>query len=140
MTKLTLDLPIYTYEIDFAGHVSNIVYIRWMEIGRLKLLETIGMPVHDIAKQGFTPVLNHTAITYTTPLYLGDTVRMELWLSDLKRASAEVQFRFYNNQQVLVASGQQRGLFVDLDDRKPHRLTSEERAKFEPYLLSDLDE
>jgi len=140
MTKLTLDLSIYTYEIDFAGHVSNIAYIRWMEIGRMHLLEMVGLPIPDIAKRGFTPVLSHTAITYTTPLYLGDTVRMDLWLSELKRASAEVQFRFYNSQQVLVASGQQRGLFVDLDDLKPHRMTPEERAQFEPYLMPDLDE
>jgi acyl-CoA thioester hydrolase len=140
MPKLIVKLPIYTYDIDFAGHVSNITYIRWMEIGRLHLLDTIGLSVHQIAKHGFTPVLVHTAITYVTPLYLGDVVHLELWLSEFKRASAELQFRFHNGEHVVVASGQQRGLFVDLESRKPHRLTSEERAMFEPYLLPDLDE
>jgi acyl-ACP thioesterase len=31
-----IDLDIYTFDIDFAGHVSNITYIRWLEIGRLQ--------------------------------------------------------------------------------------------------------
>ena len=37
MKKITFTLPVYTFQIDFAGIVSNIVYIEWMEIGRLTL-------------------------------------------------------------------------------------------------------
>lgn len=29
------DQKLYTFHIDFAGHVSNVVYVKWMEIGRL---------------------------------------------------------------------------------------------------------
>jgi acyl-CoA thioester hydrolase len=36
--EVALDLPIKTYDIDFAGIVSNIVYIRWLEDLRLKIL------------------------------------------------------------------------------------------------------
>ena len=32
-------LPIRTYDIDFAGIVSNIVFIRWLEDLRLGLLD-----------------------------------------------------------------------------------------------------
>jgi acyl-CoA thioester hydrolase len=32
-------LPIRTYDIDFAGIVSNIVFIRWLEDLRLALLD-----------------------------------------------------------------------------------------------------
>ena len=45
MNKVVFDQEIYTFHIDFAGHVSNIVYVQWMEIGRLKLLEAVGLPV-----------------------------------------------------------------------------------------------
>ena len=37
--EISLDLPIKTYDIDFAGIVSNIVYIRWLEDLRLKMFE-----------------------------------------------------------------------------------------------------
>ena len=75
MKKITFDLPIYTFQIDFAGIVSNIVYIEWMEIGRMKLLETVGMPIHEIQEDGIVPVLTHTSIDYKRPFRLGHKTR-----------------------------------------------------------------
>ena len=77
----------------------------------------------------------HTSITYKLPLYLGDRVQLELWLSELRNASATLQFRFHNSQQALVAEGMQKGLFVDKKNMRPRRLLPEERALFVPYLL-----
>ncbi|MGJ5676417.1 MAG: acyl-CoA thioesterase [Nostochopsis sp.] len=134
MEKIAFDLDVYSYQIDFIGHVNNAVYIQWMEIGRTKLLETVGMAIHEIFDQGFVPVLVHTSITYKSPLYLSDRVQVELWLSELRNASAIMQFRFYNSQQVLAAEGLQKGLFVDKQTMRPRRLYSEERALFVPYL------
>jgi acyl-CoA thioester hydrolase len=133
MQKIVFDLDIYTYQIDFMGHVNNAVYIHWMEIGRIKLLETVGLPIHEILKQGFAPVLVQTSITYKSPLYLGDHVQGKMWLSELRSASAVMQFRFYN-RHLLAAEGVQKGLFVDTQTKRPKRLVSEERALFEPYL------
>lgn len=135
MPKIFFDLDIYSYQIDFIGHVNNAVYIQWMEIGRTKLLEAVGMPTHEIVKQGFAPVLVETNITYKLPLYLSDRVLVEIWLSNLKNASATMQFRFHNSQQVLVAEGVQKGLFLNTKTMRPKRLSSEERALFTPYLM-----
>ncbi|MEM6399520.1 MAG: thioesterase family protein [Cyanobacteria bacterium P01_D01_bin.116] len=134
MQKITFELDVYSFQIDFMGHVNNAVYIHWMEIGRTKLLEAVGMPTHEIFKQGFAPVLVQTMITYKAPLHLGDRVCVEIWLSELRNASATMQFRFYNSQQMLAAEGVQKGLFVDTKTMRPKRLTSEERALFVPYL------
>jgi acyl-CoA thioester hydrolase len=134
MHKLLFDLEVYTYQIDFAGHVNNSVYIHWMEIGRLKLLEAIGMPIHEVLKQGIAPILVETNIVYKLPLYLGDRVQAQMWLSELRNASAVMQFRFYNGDQVLAAEGVQKGLFVDAKTLRPKRLTADERASFSPYL------
>lgn len=139
MQKIRFDLDIYSYQIDFIGHVNNAVYVHWMEIGRTKLLEAVGMPTHEILKQGFVPVLVQTNITYKAPLYLGDRVQIELWLSELRNASAIMQFRFYNLQQALVATGEQKGLFVNTQTMRPKRLAAEERALFNPYLNSGTD-
>lgn len=136
MKKIYFDLDVYSFHIDFIGHVNNIVYIQWMEIGRTKLLEAIGMPTQEIFQQGFAPVLVQTNITYKTPLYLGDRVHVEMWLSELRQASAIMQFRFYNQQAALAAEGWQKGLFVDRATMRPRRLRSEERELFTPYLQS----
>ncbi len=134
MRKVCFELEVYSFHIDFIGHVNNTVYIQWMEIGRTKLLDTIGKPTHEIFQQGIAPVLVQTNIAYKLPLYLGDRVAIELWISELRNASAIMQFRFYNQQQALAAEGWQKGLFVDRETMRPRRLPSAERALFLPYV------
>ncbi|MDH4198900.1 MAG: acyl-CoA thioesterase [Spirochaetia bacterium] len=137
METINYEMPIYTFDIDFNSHVSNIVYIRWMEIGRLKLLDAVGMEINKIIQQGFGPVLMETSISYKKPLLLSDKVKVELWVSELGKASAWLQFRFYNQMEELAASGAQRGLFIDFVSGKPRRISDEERSKFEPYLIKE---
>jgi acyl-CoA thioester hydrolase len=48
MQKLTFEEKIYTYHIDFVGHVNNINYITWMENGRVKLFEAMGISIFDL--------------------------------------------------------------------------------------------
>jgi acyl-CoA thioester hydrolase len=140
--KITFDLDIYPYQIDCAGQVHNAVYINWMEIGRLKLLDSIGLPISTLISQGSVPALAHTAISYKTPLFLSDRVWVEMWLSALGYASAVMRFQFFNagsnaenlRDQVLVAEGYQRSMFVDKDTWKTKRFTRKEKDVFLPYL------
>ncbi|MUG95856.1 acyl-CoA thioesterase [Scytonema sp. UIC 10036] len=139
MKKIFFELDVYPFHIDFMGHVNNIVYIQWMEIGRTKLLEAVGMPIQAISQQGFVPVLVQTNITYKSPLYLGDRVGVEMWISELKNASAIMQFHFYKEQETLAAQGWQKGLFVDRETMRPKRLYPEERSLFTPYVHSTME-
>ena len=136
MQKIGFELEVYSFHIDFMGHVNNTIYVQWMEIVRTKLLEAVGMPTHKIFQQGFAPVLVQTSITYRSPLYLGERVQVKMWISELRQASAIMEFRFYNQQKTLAAEGWQKGLFVDRNTMRPRRLRSEERTLFAPYLHS----
>jgi acyl-CoA thioester hydrolase len=135
MKKIIFNLEVYTYQIDFIGHVNNSVYHQWMEIGRTKLLEAVGLPIHEIANRGIFPVLVHTDISFKTPLYLGDNVQLELWISELRQASAIMNFCFYNGEGILAASAHQKGLFIDRETKRPRRLQPEERKLFHPFLF-----
>ena len=135
MNKVKFDLEVYTYQIDIVGHLSNIIYIEWMEIGRLKLLEAIGLPVTKLKENDIFPILVNTDITYKQPIFYGDSVRAEVWLSKLNAASAIIEFRFIKNEGILAATGYQKGLFITGSSGKPFRLPSEERKLFEKYLL-----
>lgn len=135
MKKLKFGLEIYTFQIDFVGHVSNVVYVQWMEIGRTKLLEAVGLPIDRLAREGIAPVLVSTEIHYREPLFLGDRLRAEVWVSELRHASAQIEHRFYKDGVVLAAAGSQRGLFVHHDSNRPYRMSGAMRARFEPYLV-----
>jgi acyl-CoA thioester hydrolase len=128
-----LDLEIFTFDIDFAGHVSNIAYIRWLEIGRLRLLADAGLPVPALLEQGLAPVLTRTEIDYRWPLRLGDPVHLSLWMEALRAASATLRFEITSGTRT-VATARQVGLFVHTGSGRPHRLPPEVRARFEPYV------
>ena len=134
MQKIIFEQDIHTFHIDFLGHVINGVYIQWMEIGRTKLLEAGGLLTHEMMKHSFAPLLVQTTITYKVPLYLGDHVHIEIWLSKLRNTTAILEFRFYNDKHTLVAEGNQRGVFIDTKTMKPRRLLPEEKELFTPYL------
>lgn len=133
MPKHAYDLEIYTYHIDFAGHVSNIVYIQWMEIGRLDLLKAAGMPIDECAARGFHPVLVETAISYKQPFHLGDAVRGHVWFTEIAKASAWLGFSFSDEAGNVRANGRQRGLFVESATGRPRRLLPEEVELFEGF-------
>ena len=140
MSKLSYKLPVHTFQVDFGGIVSNIVYVQWMEIGRTRLLEAVDMPIERIWEDGIAPILVHTSIDYKKPFRLGDTVYAEVWVSELRQTSARVEHRFHHADGTLMATGQQVGLFVDKHTLRPHRLSAENRARFEAYLIKETEE
>jgi acyl-CoA thioester hydrolase len=134
--KLTFYEKIYTYHIDIVGHVNNIIYIQWMENGRMKLLEAIGLPITELTKgEGIVPILTDTTIKYKKPFFIHNTVKIECWVSELNNASAILEFRFYNEKNELCATGNQKGLFIDQKTVRPARLTENHRKAFEKYLI-----
>lgn len=134
--KLIFTEKIYTYQIDFVGHVNNIVYIQWLENGRVKLLEAMGTPVTDLAHgEGIVPVLTETSIKYKMPFFLNNTVTVEVWISKLNNASAIMEFRFLNEKGELCASAQQKGLFIDRKTMRPARLSPKNREAFARFLI-----
>jgi acyl-CoA thioester hydrolase len=135
--KLEFDVEAYTFQIDYVGHVSNIVYLEWLEMGRTKLLQAMGLPIRDLTQAGIFPVLTSTTIEYKQPVFLGDRLRVEMWISELRHASARIEFRFYKNGNVLTTSASQRGLFIDRESMRPARMTREMRTRFAPYLAED---
>jgi len=134
---VTFTESVYTFHIDFNGHVSNIVYVEWMEIARNRLLEAIGLSVHKIMETGFAPVLIETQITYKHPVHLGDTVTVEIWLTEVTPLHAWMAIRITRSDGALAAFGRQRGIFVRMDTGRPRRLTVEEQARFNAFLIPD---
>lgn len=137
MNKIVFEQEVYTYQIDYVGHLSNIVYIEWMEIGRTKLLEFIGLTFDKMEKINIAPILANTEIRYKKSLYLAEKITIEVWISELKNASAIMSFNFYNSKNELAAIGKQTGLFINLTTKKPHRLGPEQRTAFEKVLIEE---
>ena len=126
--EIELTIPVCTYDIDFAGIVSNIVYIRWLEDLRFKLLDE-HLPLDRQVEQGYAPILTETQIEYKRSIKLFDRVVGRLWVSNLGRIKWTVQAEIITNNQ-LAAKATQMGAFVSLDNNRPIPIPEELLHKY----------
>ncbi len=138
MRKLEFTEPIYTYHIDFVGHVNNIIYVQWLENARVKLLQAMGLSITKIAEEDkLLPIITETIIKYKKPYFLHNTVHVEVWVSKIMNASAIFEFRFLNEKEEVCSTGQQKVLFIDEETQRPSRLFGKYKMDFEKFLIAE---
>jgi len=136
MQKIKFIEPIYTYHIDFVGHVNNIVYVQWMENARVKLLQAMGLSIVEMEKiDEILPIIAETVIEYKKPFFLYNTVEVETWVSKLKNVSAVFEIRFSNEKGELCSTGRQKVLFIDKPTMKPSRKIAKYKKNFERFYI-----
>jgi acyl-CoA thioester hydrolase len=126
-----LDIRVGTYEIDYAGHVSNQVYLRWCEDLRLQLLEE-NFPLQELMESGFMPVLIASEIRYHRPVKLFDRPTGYMWIEKLSGIKMEFCGEFLVGD-VLATSVKHTGLFVDSKTMKPTKLPPQIIKRFRDF-------
>ena len=66
-----MKIAVKTYDIDVAGHVNNIVYIRWIEDLRAELFSQI-YPLEKLLEINYYPVVISTELKYKGQIKLFD--------------------------------------------------------------------
>ena len=120
---LLVELPIRvkTYDVDWIGHVNNIVYVRWLEDLRLHLLDT-HFPLDALRDRGLAPIIVTTNIHYRKGISLSDhEVLARMWVSDFGRATFYLEAEFRVAGDLRCTAGQ-RGTFIDQAKMKPVRV------------------
>ena len=110
-------LPIRTYDIDFAGIVSNIVFIRWLEDLRLALLDQ-AYPLIRALAEDVAPILRATRISYRRPVTISDALVGRMRVAGLGRVRWRLAAEFTVGGAV-HAEADQEGLFMRLSTRRP---------------------
>ncbi len=129
------DVTAQTFDIDAARHVSNITYVRWLEVARNEFMDEIGASVHTVMQEGVAPIVARTDIRYRHPVRLGEQVTIGLWLQNLRALSATLLFELrLLDTDTVVASATQLGLFINVESGKPARLPESFREKIGPFV------
>ncbi|MBX6374987.1 MAG: acyl-CoA thioesterase [Acetobacteraceae bacterium] len=121
MDPICLAFPVRTYDIDFAGIVSNIVYVRWLEDLRLELLART-YPLDRMVADGIGPVLLETQIAYREALTIHDRPEGRMSVEAMGRVRWTVAAEFVSPGTTghrVHATARQTGLFIRLDTRRP---------------------
>ncbi len=121
-SSLLIEIPIIvkTYDVDFAGIVHNMVYIRWLEDLRFQILADY-LPIEQMLTDGITPILVRTTIEYKRPVTMGDSVLGRMWVDDLGRSRWTVRGQIWNADD-LAADATQVGYFASLETLRPIRI------------------
>jgi acyl-CoA thioester hydrolase len=127
--EVELQLPVKTYDIDFAGIVSNIVYVRWLEDLRLKMLDSF-FPLTEQLEQGFAPIVLQTTIDYKQAIKIADRPIGKMWIESLG------SLRWFVGAEISSAGkasaiAQQMGIFINLETKKPIRIPERLRQHYD---------
>ena len=129
--EIEIHLPVKTYDIDFAGVVSNIVYVRWLEDLRLEMLAR-HFPLDEQLKNGIVPVIVQTKIDYKQPIKLSDQPRGKMWIKTMASLRWSVIAEITVNNKI-AALGEQVGVFVNLQNSKPIRMPEGLKQKYHAF-------
>jgi len=91
--RIRTEVQVMFFDTDCGGVVSNIAYLRFVEIARTLLAEELGLRLAEMAKTQIYPVVVKTEIDYRRAAKLGDKLVIEGWLDDLQRARFWSAFR-----------------------------------------------
>ncbi len=129
---VSLPLKVQTYDIDFAHHVNNAVYIRWLEDLRMEVLREY-CPLPGLMADGVVPILASTSIVYKKSITLFDEPLGEMWCTQMGRATLTLHAEISLKGEVCAASTQ-RGIMLHIGTTRPARIPESLIAQYKAAI------
>jgi acyl-CoA thioester hydrolase len=116
-------------DIDELGHVSNMVYIRWiLEVATAHSCAG-GWDPARYREYGAIFVVRRHEVDYVAQVREGETLVGETWVEEWRPASCIRRTELRRGEQV-VARGATTWAFISLTSGRPQRIPEELRALF----------
>jgi acyl-CoA thioester hydrolase len=130
-----LDVAVADEDIDVLGHVSNIVFVRWIQDVAIAHSSSVGLGVEAYHRLGAVFVVVRHEIDYVRPALRGDVVEARTWISSVSAAKCQRSTQLVRKSDAQVLA---RGLttwgFIELATGRPRRIPEEVRAAFHRYI------
>jgi len=122
--RIRAEVQVMFFDTDCGGVVSNIAYLRFIEIARTHLAEEqLGLALAEMAQKQTYPVVVRTEIDYRRPARLGERLVIEGWLDRVERARFWCAFRIKRPEDdTLVAECRQMLALIEMPTGKLLRL------------------
>jgi YbgC/YbaW family acyl-CoA thioester hydrolase len=128
--RIRTQVQVMFFDTDCGGVVSNIAYLRFIEIARTLLAEELGLALTEMAENQRYPVVVRTEIDYRRAAKLGDQLVIEGWLDRVERARFWCAFQITRPaDNVLIAQCRQMLALIEMPEGKLLRLP----AQWEKY-------
>jgi len=111
------------FDTDCGGVVSNIAYLRFIEIARTHLAEELGLALREMVEKQTYPVVVRTEIDYRRAAKIGDQLVIEGWLEQVERARFWCSFQIIRPEDnTLIAQCRQMLALIEMPTGKLLRL------------------
>src|SRR6266704_2430077 len=121
--SIRTEVQVMFFDTDCGGVVSNIAYLRFIEIARTQVAEELGLALSEMAETQRYPVVVHTEIDYRHAAKLGDQLVVEGWLDRLERVRFWCAFRIIRpKDNMLIAECRQSIALIEMPAGKLQRL------------------
>src|SRR5947207_15706204 len=81
--RVRTEVQVMFFDTDCGGVVSNISYLRFIEIARTKLAEKLGLRLAEMSQTRRYPVEVRTEVDYRRAATLADRLVQDGWLDPL---------------------------------------------------------
>jgi YbgC/YbaW family acyl-CoA thioester hydrolase len=113
--RIRTEVQVMFFDTDCGGVVSNIAYLRFIEIARTLLAEELGLALAEMAETQRYPVVVRTEINYRRAAKLGDRLVIDGWLDRLERVRFWCAFRVTRpKDDVLIAECRQSLALIEM--------------------------
>jgi YbgC/YbaW family acyl-CoA thioester hydrolase len=117
--RIRTQIQVMFFDTDCGGVVSNIAYLRFIEIARTLLAEELGLALTEMAENHRYPVVVRTEIDYRRPAKLGDQLVIEGWLDRVERVRFWCGFQITRPADtVLIARCRQMLALIEMPEGK----------------------
>jgi acyl-CoA thioester hydrolase len=121
-------------DIDGIGHVNNVKYNEYFDIGRLHYLEEVfGRTLNWGDRQ--TLVLVHTEADYRHPTFLYDTVEVHTSVTEIGERSIRMKQRIVDTHGVVRVEGLSILSTFDMETGKSFPIPEEWKEKMANYVM-----
>jgi acyl-CoA thioester hydrolase len=116
-------------DIDELGHVSNLVYVRWVLEVAMAHSRSLGWDFAQYRARGSVFVVRRHEIDYVASVTAGQELVAETWIDSWKQASVVRATALRRGDQV-VAKASSLWAFCSLASGRPQRIPDDIRALF----------
>jgi acyl-CoA thioester hydrolase len=130
-------LRVRHYEVDEYGHVNHANYVHYLEVARIEALESVGLALPEMRRQGYLIVAVAIAVRYHAPARSGDTLEITTHVRETRGArSFWVQEIREASSQRLVVTAEVTGAFMS-EEGRPLRMPDAFREKLSRLEVSE---
>lgn len=97
--------------IDENRHANNVEYVRWMQKAAIAHADDAGCSTAT-REAGASWVVRSHHVEYLRPVFAGETLTIQTWVSTMRKSSSLRKYRFLREGE-LIARGETMWVFVD---------------------------